>query len=252
MSSASGGTATTDGLYTVRTFTSSDSLTLSSNIAGMPVNTSAPVISGTIGLGNTFTCTTGTWTGDPTITYAYQWKRNGTNIGSATSSTYTLVGADSWSTLTCAVTATNSITSTSATSNGILISISSPITVDNQFGINTKLTPAVVNGGNITVTESVSLNLTTATATEITEVNNLTKLAAVIAKGPEITVAEATSLSLATATAREITDVNELTKLTATVATTYAVTDGVPVATGNNAGSGSGTTTTLSQLWYMG
>jgi hypothetical protein len=247
-----GGTKTNNENYTIHTFTSSSTLTVTLNAAGMPVNTSAPIISGTVSLGNTFTCTTGTWTGDPTITYAYQWKRNGTNISSATSSTYTIVSADIWSTITCAVTATNSVASVSATSNGILVSISSPITVDNQFGINTKLTPAVVNGGNVTVTESVSLNLTTATVTEISEVNNLTKLAAVIAKGPDIAVAEATSLSLTTATTRDITNVNDLTKLAATVATTYAVSDGVPVATGNNAGSGSGTTTTLSQLWYMG
>jgi hypothetical protein len=37
------------------------------------------------------------------------------------------------------------------------------------------------------------------------------------------------------------------------VATTYAVSDGVPITAGNNSGSGSGTSsTTTSQLWYMG
>ena len=92
--------------------------------------------------------------------------------------------------------------------------------------------------------ESVSLNLNTATSTEITDVNNLTKLTAVIAKGPDITVAEAKSLSLTTATAREITETNNLTKLTATVATTYAVTDGNPIVTGATA-----TATTNQQYW---
>ena len=254
MSSASGGTTTTDGLYTVRTFTSSGTLTLTLNTAGMPVNTSAPVISGTIGLGNTFTCTTGTWTGDPTITYAYQWKRNGTNIGSATSSTYTLVGADSWSTLTCAVTATNSVISTSATSNGILISISSPIPVDNQFGFGPVLTPTIINGANITVAESKDLSIgTTTTIIRGDDYTDLTKIAMNIVNGANITVAESTALALNISTTRIIgDDFTNLTSLVATFATTYAVTDGVPIAMGNNSGSGSGTTTTLSQLWYMG
>ena len=119
---------------------------------------------------------------------------------------------------------------------------------------NRKLTEDEKNTleGNITVAESVSLNLTTATAREITDINSLVKLTPVITSGGNITVAEAVSINLTTATAREITDVNNLTSLAATFATSYAVTDGVPIATGNNSGSGSGTTTTLSQLWYMG
>ena len=72
--------------------------------ATAPVNTVAPVISGTAVVGQTLSSTTGTWTGAPTPTYAYQWKRNGSNIASATSSTYTLVQADATFAITCAVT----------------------------------------------------------------------------------------------------------------------------------------------------
>jgi hypothetical protein len=84
-----------------------------------PVNTVAPAITGTAQEGQTVTCSTGTWTGTPTITFAYQWKRNGSNIGSATNSTYVLVTADVAQSITCEVTATNGSGSASATSNTI-------------------------------------------------------------------------------------------------------------------------------------
>ena len=72
-----------------------------------PANTVAPAITGTAQEGQTLTCSTGTWTGTPIITYAYQWKRNGSNIGSATNSTYLLVAADVGQSIKCTVTATN-------------------------------------------------------------------------------------------------------------------------------------------------
>jgi hypothetical protein len=84
-----------------------------------PVNTVAPAITGTAQEGQIVTCSTGTWTGTPTITFAYQWKRNGSNIGSATNSTYTLVTADVSQSITCQVTATNPVGSANATSNTI-------------------------------------------------------------------------------------------------------------------------------------
>jgi len=84
-----------------------------------PVNTVAPAITGTAQEGQTVTCSTGTWTGTPTITFAYQWKRNASNIGSATNSTYTLVTADVSQSITCQVTATNGSGSANATSNTI-------------------------------------------------------------------------------------------------------------------------------------
>jgi hypothetical protein len=84
-----------------------------------PVNTVAPVISGTAVVGQTLTTTNGTWTNSPS-SYSYQWKRGATNIGT-NSSTYTLVQADAGNTsnITCVVTATNSAGSANATSNQI-------------------------------------------------------------------------------------------------------------------------------------
>lgn len=87
-----------------------------------PVNSVAPSLSGTETEGETLSCTTGTWGLDSpfssgsngTITYSYQWTRSddgtGTNeadIGSATSSTYTLTASDVGKYIRCRVRATN-------------------------------------------------------------------------------------------------------------------------------------------------
>jgi hypothetical protein len=82
-----------------------------------PVNTVAPVVSGTATFGQTLTTTNGTWTGAPAPTFTYQWQRVTTNISGATSSTYVLVAADVGNTIRCVVTATNIIAAVSANSN---------------------------------------------------------------------------------------------------------------------------------------
>jgi len=88
--------------------------------SGGPVNTVAPAITGTAESGQTVTCSTGTWTGIPTITYAFQWKRNGVNIAlNAQAQGYKLIPTDVGQSITCQVTATNGSGSASATSNTI-------------------------------------------------------------------------------------------------------------------------------------
>jgi hypothetical protein len=72
----------------------------------VPVNLTAPVVSGTPTVGQLLSTTNGTWDYNPT-SYAYQWKRDGSNIGGATSSTYTLAAADTGAVITVAVTASN-------------------------------------------------------------------------------------------------------------------------------------------------
>jgi hypothetical protein len=86
-----------------------------------PVNTIAPVVSGTNTVGSLLTTTNGTWSGSLPITYTYQWLRNGLNISGATSSTYTLVTADTSNVVSCRVTATNALGSANAVSNSLTI-----------------------------------------------------------------------------------------------------------------------------------
>src|SRR3569623_318085 len=73
-----------------------------------PVNTVAPVASGSATVGSVLSVTDGTWTGSPTITYTYQWN-NGADIVGATSNTYTVVSGDSGLNILCKVTATNGV-----------------------------------------------------------------------------------------------------------------------------------------------
>jgi len=73
---------------------------------GVPVNTVLPAITGTYRSGETLTSSTGTWTNSPS-SFAYQWTRDGSNIGGATSSTYVVTPTDIPALIACVVTASN-------------------------------------------------------------------------------------------------------------------------------------------------
>jgi hypothetical protein len=95
----------------------------SAAIEAIPVaNTAAPAISGTAREGETLTAANGGWTGSPTISYAYQWRRcdsagaNCADIAGATASTYEVQNADIGSALRVVVTASNAANSVAATS----------------------------------------------------------------------------------------------------------------------------------------
>ncbi len=87
-----------------------------------PSNTAPPTISGTLVDGQTLTAATGSWSGSPPLSYAYQWElcnSSGEGCGSisgATSATYTLGHADVGGTLRVKVTASNPGGSASSTS----------------------------------------------------------------------------------------------------------------------------------------
>lgn len=78
-----------------------------------PQNTVLPVISGTTEVGETLTCSNGTW--NNAVSYTRQWRRDGVNIGGATAATYLLAAADLGTDIDCVVTATNVATTTTAT-----------------------------------------------------------------------------------------------------------------------------------------
>jgi hypothetical protein len=91
-----------------------------------PANKVAPVVSGTPAVGQTLSCSNGSWTGIGTLTYAYKWLRNGVAIAGAGVNTYGVQTADQGTGLACVVTATNEIEkevsrSISATSNTLTV-----------------------------------------------------------------------------------------------------------------------------------
>lgn len=103
------------------------------SIAAAPSNSVAPAITGTETETYYLTASTGTWSGDPTIVYTYQWNRNGSPISAATSSQYQLTVDDVGAAITITVTATNDIGSSSATSTatGAIAAISAPVVEQN-------------------------------------------------------------------------------------------------------------------------
>jgi hypothetical protein len=99
-----------------------------------PVNTTLPSITPTtIVVGSPLTCNVGAWADFPVINpivgYAYRWLRNSLAIGGATNSTYTTQSpTDIGKTITCEVTATNSIGSSApATTSNFVVPTSVPV-----------------------------------------------------------------------------------------------------------------------------
>jgi hypothetical protein len=89
-----------------------------------PVNklSAPPVISGNTSVGSTLTSTSGTWTGFPAPTFAYQWYIGNAlpqTINGATANTYKTLSTDGGQAITCRVTATNTSGSAVAISNAI-------------------------------------------------------------------------------------------------------------------------------------
>ncbi len=92
-----------------------------------PANTALPTISGTATEGQTLSTSTGSWTGAPTPSYSYQWRRCNssgeacTPITGATGSTYQLGQADVGTRLRALVTGTNLATSVSVSSSATAV-----------------------------------------------------------------------------------------------------------------------------------
>lgn len=87
-------------------------------IVGTPVNTVVPAITGTEQVGQTLTCSTGTWTNSP-IAYKYEWRRDDAAIAGANQSTYDLVAEDEGADVTCTVRAINNNGSAGATTASV-------------------------------------------------------------------------------------------------------------------------------------
>jgi hypothetical protein len=85
---------------------------------GQPVNTVAPVVSGSTTPTSLLTSNDGTWTGTAPITYSYQWTLNGANVGTNIN-TYTIPAGAAGRLIVCTVTAMNSVSSASRASNTI-------------------------------------------------------------------------------------------------------------------------------------
>ncbi len=130
-----------------------------------PINTGSPTVSGSTTQGQTLSVTNGSWNTNlayaPT-SYTYQWKRAGSDISGATSSTYTTVTADIGNSITCTVTAVNNRGTLSAnSSNGITIVASTyTLTYNGNGGIvlGNSSTSTTVTAGSAVSLPSASRN----------------------------------------------------------------------------------------------
>ena len=86
-----------------------------------PANTAAPVTTGTPEVDQTLSCSSGSWSGNPAPSLAYEWLRDDAAIPGASSPTYVLQVGDARHELGCRVTATNPAGSISAASSTLLI-----------------------------------------------------------------------------------------------------------------------------------
>jgi hypothetical protein len=94
-----------------------------------PINSGLPQISGTAQAGQTVSCSSGSWTfsGSPPDSYAYTWQRDASNISGATSSQYTLTGADVEQAITCTVVASDTGGSSLPATSLPIVPVASPV-----------------------------------------------------------------------------------------------------------------------------
>jgi hypothetical protein len=86
-----------------------------------PASTVLPAVGGSPSVGQTLTCSPGTWTGSVPQTYAFQWLRDGAAIAGAAAAGYKVVAVDAGHRLACRVTATNSAAGVSAVSVAVSV-----------------------------------------------------------------------------------------------------------------------------------
>jgi hypothetical protein len=102
----------------------SPGLTSSINVALVrraPFNTVRPELSGTPAVGQTLSCSTGSWTGVQPLTFTYSWLRDGSVFGGASGSTYVVQPGDQGHDLACRVTAKNSVASVFSNSKSLKV-----------------------------------------------------------------------------------------------------------------------------------
>lgn len=102
-------------------------------VPAIPVNTTAPVISGNLVADEALTTTKGKWTNIP-YDWSYQWTRNGTPISAATNATYTITPGDVGANILCQVTAQNCIGYSVAANSNTVVPIPGSVARESFIG----------------------------------------------------------------------------------------------------------------------
>lgn len=145
------------------------------NVIEAPVNVTPPAVTGSVEVGSTLSCSTGTWTDMGAGSYAYQWYIDGETpsaIEGATSNTLLLTHALIDEELYCEVTATNSADSTAEDSNtvGPVVDTTAPVLSGasaSGTGYTTGSASVSTNEGNGTLYIVVTASATAPSAAQI-------------------------------------------------------------------------------------
>jgi hypothetical protein len=119
----------------------------------LPIDTAPPTIAGTPGVGQTLTCSPGSWNGDSvTPTYAYSWTSNGTQVG--TGNQYLIQPSDAGHQISCTVAADNGAGAVDATSATVLVPAPAISVSPTGIGFGTQETGTQSTGEPVTVTNT--------------------------------------------------------------------------------------------------
>jgi hypothetical protein len=121
-------TASTDDIAFIQNHTPATTLTSKPRLAQTkqvhassgPVNTVAPAITGTPTVGQTLSCSTGTWLNSPALTYQWRWRGVGI-IPGATAATRVLAATEHGQLVECEVIGVAGGLTVSALSNAVAV-----------------------------------------------------------------------------------------------------------------------------------
>jgi alpha-tubulin suppressor-like RCC1 family protein len=134
------------GLSGLYIFTAETGWKLIKRISTAPVILKAPIILGSSTVGTILRIDDGTWGNAPSV-YTRQWYSNGVLITGAITSSYTTSSVDVGNVITCTVTASNAVGSTTVTSNQLIIS---------QAEVGNSLIPTITGTPTVGSTLTVS------------------------------------------------------------------------------------------------
>jgi hypothetical protein len=144
------------------------------NVIEAPVNVTPPAVTGSVEVGSTLSCSTGTWTDMGAGSFAYQWKdaADDSNLDGETANTLALTHDLLDIEVYCTVTATNAADSTAADSNtvGPVVDTTAPILSSasaSGTGLTTASAGVSTNEGNGTLYVVVTESATQPTAAQI-------------------------------------------------------------------------------------
>ena len=151
-------------------------------VGDVPVNTVLPLITGDAIVGETLTCSAGTWDNLPTA-YSYQWYVNSVAIPAATANTYVIQASDDLKELTCFVTATNAVGGATAESIGVRVGEAAGFY--SYFNEGTATPPPVGFAHKGSIGTSVRFNMTDKNGTVLTSILTSLKVGDNVTVGPQ-------------------------------------------------------------------